>query len=256
MSKRILLSLIILLWSFWGVAQTHELAFGGGLTLESLRDKGYSPLLYSGAGISGFIGYERNTDRRETIWMFSYGRASTSNSFDRQLTTSSVGLVNYNFYNRDTESPVKWGWSNNNAFNNRNIDGFSNFNGRTNFFTSFGPAMKYERGFSLKEQNFTFQIISHVQLIGFYMPSGYVSSYPRGFTYEPNTPLAGFWESLYLFYPGSAWNAGLWPKVQWHLSSGNSICLNYMYEYSRLRGAHVSERSAGTWFLTFFMQLK
>jgi hypothetical protein len=246
---------VLLLTCLSAAGQSHTLWFGGGLTLEALRDEGYSPLLFSGTGLTGLIGYEKTASRRETTWLLSYGHINTANRYSRNLTVNSVGLLNVNLYKR-VDSPFAWGWSNNNGFHNRNIDGFSNFNGRTDFFTSFGPAGKYERSFAIKNQLFTFKAISHLQLIGFYVPSGYVASLPKGFGYEPNGVLQGFWNSIYLFYPGGAWNAALWPKAEWHLSTGNSISLNYLYEYTRLSGAQMHERSSGMWFLTFNMKLK
>ncbi|MCC5917154.1 MAG: hypothetical protein JJU02_07480 [Cryomorphaceae bacterium] len=237
------------------LAQNHSIFVGGGLRSDALRDEGYSPLLFDGLGLSALLGYEKKSEKRETLWLLNFSQSRTTNSFGRELKATSVGLLNLNFYPRK-ENKISWGWSNSNGLQHRFITGFDNFNGRTDVFTSFGPAVKYNLPFTFKNQSFSFQAVSHFQILGFYLPSGYTSSLPKGFGYEPNGALRGFWESLYLFYPGGAFNAALWPKLQWHLSSGNSLSLNYIYEYTRLTGAKLHARSTGMWLMTLSMKLK
>ncbi len=254
MINRWLLFLIVITTT--GHAQSHhELWFAGGMRSEGLRDLGYSPLRFDGFGLSGALGYKKSKEKKDVIWLLNYSQSETTNQFNRGLTATTVGLLNLNLYHRET-SNFSWGWSNNNGLQHRFISDFNNFNGRTDVFTSFGPAGAYQTAFSIKSQNFTFKAISHVQMIGFYLPSGYVASLPSGFGYEPNGAIKGFWESIYLFYPGGAFNAGFWPKLEWHLSTGNSISLNYLYEYTRLTGAQMHERSTGMWLMNFSMKIK
>ena len=255
MNWKYAVSALLLIYSMNASGQSHSLLIGGGVTIEALRDEGYSPLRYSGTGLTGLIGFQISSAKRETIWLFSYGDIRTTSRFGRELTTTSMGLLNLNFYKRENAHFI-WGWANNNGFHQRFIDGFSNFNGRTEFFSTLGPAVKYERDMAIKSQRFTVRAMSQLQLIGFYLPSGYVASLPGGFGYEPSSGLKSFWESVYLFYPGNSWNASFWPRVDWHLSSGNSISLNYLYEYARFRGAQMHERSSGIWFLTLNMLLR
>jgi hypothetical protein len=232
--------------------QAHTFLLGGGLTAEALIDRAYSPLIYSGIGYNGTIGYIRKTERKETHWVLLFGSGSTSNTFNRSIKTTAIRLHNYTFYNRDNpESRLSWGWSNMNSFHTRLIDDFSNFNGRTDFLTSFGPAIKYQTPFELKESKFSFQMIAQMQLIGFYVPSAYVASLPGGFGYEKNNFIRSILRSAYLFYPGSGWNASIFPKINWHLSSGNSLALNYLVEFTQLNKAQVHKRITGTWFLSF-----
>lgn len=238
-----------------GYAQTYNIWFGGGLRSEALRDMGYSPLVFSGLGLSGMLGYEKKAESKETIWMLNYSQATTNNVFERKLTATNVGLLNLNFYPRENKS-FSWGWSNNNALQHRYISGFDNFNGRTDVFTAFGPAVQFKKQLQVKERNFVFSAVSHIQLLGFYLPSGYVSSLPSGFGYEPNGAFKGFWQSIYLFYPGGAFNVAIWPKLEWQLKTGNSIGLQYFYEYTRMQGAQMHERSTGMWLLNFSMKIK
>lgn len=252
---RIFMMLCALAFTSAAHAQLRQLNFGGGLQLSALRDRAFSPLLYSGAGYEGFLGYRSTRERREHIWLASAGRANLSNTFNRNLTTTAVRLTNLNLYNISENSNFRAGWSNNNGFHHREIDGFQNFNGRVDFFTTFGPAAKYDLPFSFWENEFRFSAAAHVQLIGIYLPSGYVSSLPSGFGYEPNDFGEAVIESMRVFHPGSSFNAALWPQLDWHLDSGNSISLNYLYEFTRFSVPHVGQRSAGYWFLTFNMTL-
>ncbi|MDZ7846446.1 MAG: hypothetical protein U5L96_06605 [Owenweeksia sp.] len=222
----------------------------------ALRDQAYSPLVYSGVGFDAFLGYKATGERKETIWLLSVGRANLSNSYSRNLSTNAIRLTNLNFYARANEDAnLRWGWSNNNGFHHRLIDDFQNFNGRVDYFTTFGPAAIYELPLALKGQSFKFRTTAHIQLIGIYLPSGYVASLPSGFGYEPNSFAGAVVQSMRVFYPGSSFNAGLWPQLEWHLNSGNGIAVNYLYEYSHFGNPHRSIRSSGHWFISFNMTL-
>jgi hypothetical protein len=247
---------LALLVAFAAAAQSRQLGFGGGLKLCALRDQAQSPLKYSGAGYEGFVGYRASNERKETIWLLSAGQANLSSAFDRQLRTHAIRLTNLNFYARAGEDKeLQWGWGNNNGFHQRRIDDFQNFNIRVEFFTTFGPAARYTRHFSLWEQRFRFQAAAHVQLIGFYLPSGYVASVPAGFGYEEHSFAGAVLRSMRPFHPLSAFNGGLWPQLDWQLGSGNSIALNYLYEFTHFSRPHPTARSSGHWFLTFHMSL-
>jgi len=253
---RLLLVNLAISLVFMLTGQTRQLSFGGGLNLCALRDQAYSPLVYSGSGFDGIISYWSTSERKETIWVLSYGTGRLSNAFGRNLTTIGVRLTNLNFYSRNNkEARLLWGWANNNGFHHRLIDDFQNFNGRVDFFTSFGPATNYQLPFSFKGKHFKFQTAAHIQLIGIYLPSGYVASLPSGFGYESDSFFGSVVKSMQIFYPGSSFNAGLWPRLEWLLNSGNGIALNYLYEYTYFRKPHRSVRSSGHWFLTFMMTL-
>jgi len=218
-------------------------------------DQGYSPLIYTGMEYSGILAYQRIKGRNENIWLFQYTSGNLQNQFHRNVNTVSVNLTAFTFHKSNSESRVNWGWANNNSFHTRHIDDFQNFNGRTDYFSSFGPALKYFSPFEWKEKNISFQVISHIQLLGFIIPSGYVSSLPQGFGYEQNSFVQSVLQSVHIFYPGSAVNAGLWPGLQWNLESGNSIGFNYLYEFTWLRGEQLSSRSISSFFLTLNMAL-
>jgi len=236
--------------------QSRQLSFGGGLKLSALRDQAFSPLAYSGSGYEGFVGYHSLKERKETFWLLSFGKANLSSNFDRNLTTNAIRLTNLNFYSKDENAKFKWGWANNNGFHHRLIDDFQNFNGRVDFFTTFGPAGNYNLPFSLGNKNFKFQTLAHIQLLGFYLPSGYVASLPSGFGYESNSFMGSVFESMRFFHPANSFNTALWPRLEWQLKTGNNIALNYLYEYTFFSDPHRSVRSSGHWFITFNMAIK
>jgi len=245
-----------MLLAFEVIGQSRQLSFGGGLNLCALRDQATSPLIYSGTGFDGFISYRSTSERKETVWLISAGSANLSSVFDRNLKTIGIRLTNLNLYSHpDNDAKFQWGWSNNNGFHHRLIDDLQNFNGRVNFFTTFGPATKFNLPFRLGDRQFKFQTAAHVQLIGIYLPSGYVASYPAGFVYEPNSFAEAVVESMKIFHPGSAFNGAFWPQLEWQLETGNSIALNYLYEFTHFRKPHRTARSSGHWFLTFNMTL-
>jgi hypothetical protein len=238
------------LWS-----QSHTLYFGGGFTSEALRDQGFSPMMFSGTGMRGIAGLERSKARKNSIWLLQYSSFNTQNQFGRNLAVTSGGISNFNFYGLE-EQRWQWGWSHMSVLHHRFIDGFSNFNGRTDMFATFGVNGKYTRPFAFRGRQFSIRVVAHTQLLGFYLPSGYTASLPKGWGYESNNWLSGFWTSSYLFYPGAAWNMGLWPALQWHLKTGNTIQLLYLYDFVQLSEAQLMTRSTGTWFITFNMRLK
>ena len=254
---RLVLSAVAIMFSFALYGQSHQLSFGGGVNLLALRDQAYSPLGYSGFGFEGFLGYRAAKESKETIWLLTAGAANLHNAFDRNLNTFAIRLTNYNFYSRsEKDAKLRWGWANNNGFHHRLIDDFQNFNGRVDFFTTFGPAANYHLPFTLGEKRFIFQTAAHVQLVGIYLPSGYVASLPSGFVYESNSFVGSVVESMRIFHPGSSFNGALWPRLEWLLDSGNGIALNYLYEYTHFSHPHRSVRSSGHWFVTFNMTLK
>jgi hypothetical protein len=244
------------LFSVTGRCQGRFLTFGGGLTSASLVDKGFSPLAFSGMQGNGLIAYQNSRNNKEKIRQLSFSAGNLQNRFGRDLSAFTISFTEFTFYKGNGDlKRLFWGWSNNNSFNNRVIPDFLNFNGRANYFTSFGPAAKYLLPLQFKDQQFNFQLISHIQLLGFFIPSGYLSSLPAGF----NEPQQGFIRSVYhsafIFHPGNALNIGLWPQAQWKLKSGNNLSINYIYDYTSFSKIHASRKSQGSWLLTLSTRL-
>ena len=256
MNKLIFLfPLLFMVLSTEAHSQERHLSVGGGFLTGSQVDEGYSPLLFSGAQGSFNLTYTKLDGAKENIWMLGYASGQTQNRFGRSLESTSVSLLALTLYQFDQESRFRWGWANSNQFNSRTPGGFQNYTGRSDYFTAFGPAMKYELPFRLLNQEFSFQTLSHLQLIGFYIPSGYVSSLPKGFGYDQDGFAASVYNSAFLFHPGSAVNLGLIPTLQWGLSDNSSLGLTYSYDYTSLQNVHPSKRSRGNYLLSLTMKL-
>ncbi len=239
-------------YSFIGVGQAdRRLELSAGMLVSAERDPGFSPLLFAGAGISGYASYIRETEARSDLLDVYYSRSSLNNRFGSGMDVHSAGIMVFHFFH-DGKEPGKglhWGWSNNNEFSVRNNESVNNFNNRFDYVTSFGPAARFRHPFSLFGRSFSIQAIAHMQLLGFVMQSSYVSQAPKGYEVETVGGLDVFRQSVEWFHPGRAWNIGIWPRLQYQLGTGNLLSLGYKYGYTRLDGAHRLTKSRGNWYL-------
>jgi hypothetical protein len=236
---------------------SRQIWVNAGLGLGAERDYGYSPLPYQGVGWLVGLAYSSEKAHKSDLLALSFSQRALSNAFDNTMQATMGSIQTFAFYHRarDPERGLHWGWSNQNEFNTRFHDAFSNFNYRTDFFTSFGPAARQRWPFQLGKADFRFELLAHAQLIGFTILSSEVSSYPRGFEGGQYTGLRAVWESLDWFHPGNSWSAGVWPALQLQLNSGTVLGLNYRYDFMRLDGAHRAERSRGQWFVSLIARL-
>lgn len=232
-------------------AQTsRSLQISAGLSSAAVRDLGFSPLAYTGSEASGAFMFSVDKEKR-CEWLI--GQVFLGKLHNRVGTGMQVlggSVQNFTFYRagRPGDRGLHWGWSGHNFFSARNNDAVSNFNGRADYFTSFGPAVRYQYPFRLFDRFFRVDVAGHVQVVGFRVRSAFVSSVPSGF--YTDSGFAGFWNSLEWFHPGNSWNFGCWPRLHFELKTGSQLSLGYRYDFLRLEGAHRSERSAGFWFLT------
>lgn len=220
-----------------------------GIRHAALHDYAYSPLLYSGIQGIYSIGYASEGARVSDQVVFRFAAGNLSNRWGRRMLPVGGAIHTYTFYHAQTGpgEGIHWGWSNQNAFETREIEDIGNFNNRSEYFTSFGPAMRYRLPFSLFDRSFRFEILADLQLLGFKLQSSYVTSTPPGFTEPSYTGVEAFLRSIELFYPGRAWNFGIQPSLRYEMKNGNLLCIDYRYEYRWLKGAHVTESSTGSW---------
>ncbi len=235
------------------LTESRMISVGGGLLSAHQVDRGYSPLIFSGRQGSANATYSKLRGHRERVWALEYSSGTLQNRHGRNLECWSLSWLGLFLYQPHEESPFSWGWSNSNNINRRTIDDFLNYTGRTDYFTSFGPAAKYSLSFGFGKHELTFQVLGHLQLLGFYIPSSHVSSMPRGFGYEQNGFGNAVLNSAFLFHPGSAINFGLRPGLKLKLGENNSVGLSYLYDYSSLSHVHSSQRSRGSLGLSLTM---
>ncbi len=222
-----------------------------GIRNNAERDFAYSPLLYSGIQGSFAVAYSVVKSNASDFVMLNYSSGSITNKYGNGMQVQSAGVQTYKFYHKknDIGKELQWGWSNNNEFNIREVDEIKNFNNRSDYFTSFGPAFRYIQPFSLFNRQFNLQTLAHLQIIGFKLQSSYVTSLPPGFEEPSSSGFNAFLRSVDLFYPGNSWNVGIQPALHYELKSGNALTFSYRYDYLRLKGAHTVEKSRGTWYV-------
>lgn len=220
-----------------------------GIRHDAERDLAYSPLIYSGIQGSFSVAFSSESLSLSDYIAINYSTGKISNSYGSAMQVHTAGIQTYKFYHSDTDRQegLHWGWSNNNEFNTRDVEDI-NFNNRSEYFTSFGPAARYRLPFTLLNRQFHFETLAHLQLVGFTLQSSYVTSLPPGFEDPSNKGITGFLKSIDIFYPGNSWNFGIQPTMRYRLKSGNMLSIGYKYDYLRLRGAHITEKSRGSWY--------
>ncbi len=220
-----------------------------GIRHAAVRDYAWSPLLYSGIQGAYAIGYSREGSRISDHISFSFATGNLSNTWGKRMRPVGGTIQTHTFYHAqsDPDEGIHWGWSNHNAFETRDIQDIGNFNDRSEYVTSFGPAMRYRLPFTLFERGFRVEILADLQLLGFKLQSSYVTSTPPGFAEPAYSGMEAFLRSIELFYPGNAWNVGIQPSLRYNMKNGNMLCISYRYEYCWLKGAHITESSSGSW---------
>jgi hypothetical protein len=217
-----------------------------GFENQAQRDRGMSPLKYSGFGIYAGIEYQRTVKRKTDYIELNHSRSSLANINGNNINEISSSIKTYTFYHPEGEgaSIVQWGWSNMNVLNIREIPFFGNFRERADYYTSFGPAIRAFYPFSLFNINFCAQAIAHAQLLGFFMRPSLVINTPIGFINHSDSFFPAFFESTELFYPGKAWNFGFRPQIIINMESGNRLSMAYDFDFYRLNSidpvSHVS----------------
>jgi hypothetical protein len=253
---RLTFLLILLLWSAMWVghaaadsSRTSHVSAGAGLLSAAVIDEGYSPLQFSGTQGALNIGYARATQSKENLLRFGYSAGTLQNRHGRNLETLTVDFLVAALYRWD-DSPFSVGWAQGNQFHSRTIDDFLNFTGRADYFSAIGPAAQYATPLQFANQRLSFRALGHVQVFGFYIPSGYVSSLPKGFGYEQSGFLKSVYRSAFLFHPGSAVHIGVTPELQWQIGENSRLGLGYAYNYSTFRQIHPSTFSHGNYLLS------
>lgn len=253
------ISILLLLFVGWfgalspGYAQKNRsLHISPGIQYAAERDFGFSPLMFT--GWQGFFSgaYSTEGSSKSDFLEVGFSGGSLANSYDTRMDIKTGSVLSFTFYHgsKDAFRGLHWGWSNHNAFSIRDNEAAINFNNRFDYFTSFGPAIRYRMPFELLKRNISFQALAQFQLIGFSIQSSYVSQGPRGYEREQNAGLDVMIRSFDLFYPGNSWNFSVWPALSYELESGTLLRFNYRFDYTSIKGSHLLARSQGKWFIS------
>ena len=251
------LFLILLLNQPLHAQKQHHLHIGAGIQSSAERDRGFSPLMYTGAELYGSLAYQRESSRKSDLLILDFATGQLSNTWGTTRQVYTARILTYTFYHQEKEASkvLHWGWSNNNELSIRDNETMTNYNGRSDYFTSFGPAMRFRLPFELFNCNFTFQTLANVQLLGFTVLPSFVSSSPIGFDNGNSSGFKAFWESLGVFYPGNSLNGGCQAGLSYEMKSANLLAINYNYDYLKLKGFHTVEKSKGTWMVSLIVRL-
>lgn len=248
---RAFILLIFLLLYFPVSAQKNNfIDMRGGVERLAIRDKGMSPLMYTGLGFFGGVDWHR-LGTNQTIQLglnASMGKQRNKYGYPVDYRKASIQLSTFYHKNKSREGKLLWGWTLNNLIAHRYNAGMVNFQDHFEYFTNIGPAAKYRYPIKIKERELNLELLGHIQLLGFMIRPSYTSSYPTGFLQEEEKVVQGLWKSAELFYPGNSWNFGFHPKLNYVLKSGNKISVGYRYEFYRLNSRIT--HSGGAWFFS------
>lgn len=214
-----------------------------GLQFQSSRDRGFSPMLYSGNRSFSMAAFDLESTNKSEAFQFEFGYGPLTNRFGNSLNSLSMGLLNYTFYHKEStpERGLHWGWSNHNLFNIRRHNGFSNYSLRYDYFTTVGPALRYVYPFEWKGQSFKWQTMAHWQVVGFQIKSGYIGADPDGVSGDEPV-VKNFLRAVNPFFAGKDWSLGLESSLVWTLPTGNSLGIRYRPEISTLDGGQPVQR--------------
>lgn len=221
------------------------------------RDPAFSPLKYSGTRTLSSLALKLENPHKTDIFLFNFGYGPTYNKFGNSMTNINLGLLTSTFYHaaKSAEKGMHWGWSNQNEINFRSHNGFSNFSLRSDYFTAFGPTGRYLFPFLWKERKFLWENSAYMHVVGFKIQSDFVSVEPKGFVGTDRKYINSFLNSLNWFIPGKDWSLGYWSSLGWDLPTGNTVGLQYRFEYVKIDGMQPINRAAGSYMLYLKIKL-
>lgn len=234
----------------------RHLTVMGGTYRTALRDRAFSPLIYSGAIPSLGLGFRlRNEERHRLIWMnFASGRLQNRRA--NGMTFFSGEIYTLELYRiHSLPEGIKIGWSGRNVIHLRDFDESVNFRPRFDYHTNFGLVVNYSLDFPDFLPGLEFNVIAQWQLIGFFLQSAYIMGAPTAYEEEDRDGFDAFFRSFKFFDPFNQSDWGIWPEVTYKLDTGTTFSLSYRYDRKVLTNHHRSESSRGILLLTLMMAL-
>jgi hypothetical protein len=234
----------------------RHLAVEAGILYSAERDRAYSPLPYRGLLPAVLLGYGVDKAHRSERFWASYSNGTLANRFGARTEVLTARIFNYTLYERKRAEGSDWrfGWSNNNALSLRDYAEAANFSPRFDYHTSFGPAVGFDRAFGGRLAGLELTVVGHLQLLGFFVQSGYVSAAPDA-TLGEDIGFGSLLRSVRPFVPGRDWNWGTWSSLRYRLASGTELGLAYRYDMTVLTDSHRSTRSRGHYLFTLIAKL-
>jgi hypothetical protein len=237
-----------------GQQTTHDIWLPVGAVSEQFRDESYSPLKYGGWSFGFGAGYVRNTDSKRNEFHVLYSQGSASNRFNAQADYIKGSILTYTFYqNQEKNRPVDFGWSNFNTVAIHFFEASGNFSPRVYFYTTFGPALRYAYTIPSRSR-WSISSQANWQLVGFGVPSSYISAIPDPFLYEDNAARA-FLNAATIYNPLREFRAGALTQITYQLRNENQIAIGYRFDVSSTRAAHQLVSATGFYHLQLNFRL-
>jgi hypothetical protein len=221
----------------------HELSLYGGMQLMSERDKGYSPLLYRGSRPYLGVAFRVEKTHKEMEWMVTFGEGMAENRYGHAWEVATYAMLASNYFRKNASQRFQWGWANLNSFDQRVNPRFANFNNRSEYFTAVGPSVKIHHPITWRDRRLIWETRAYVQMLGFIIASDYVLSEPRGF--RERNGVKGFFNMLDPFILGRDWAVGGISGLSYQMGSGNTLGIQYRYDFHQLATIHPVQRSRG-----------
>ena len=251
------------LWFFWitptevSAQNTHHLLIQSGGEHIGSRDRGMSPLMYSGYGFFAGLTWQKTspTQTNEVSLNLSTGMQYSKYGSPIRYHRGSIQVANFYTRKKEEANTVQWGWLMNNVFSHRLNEAYVNFNDHYEYFSNIGPSARYSLPFNLNKRKVFLVGSANVQLLGVMIRPSYTSSFPSGFLNEQSTVAKSLVQSAEVIHPGNSWNFGFRPSFIYPLKSGNRLSLGYNYEFYRLNSTNPVTHSGGLWYISLSSRL-
>jgi len=207
-----------------------------GMMHMAVIDKGYSPVIYRGFTPSAGMSFGLYKKHKTELYFLDYSAGVLKNRFNATCNMQTFAFSNFTFYHRK-QSRWQWGWSNFNDFQFRNFSDARNYQTRSHYYTSIGPAAHWQRNLRRKLAPLKLEALFHMQLIGFRLQSGAVSGLPAGLEGKDDLGAKDWIKATQFFFPGNSLSVGIHPSLSWELKSGTRLALGYRWDWLRLNPA-------------------
>lgn len=235
---------------------TQNIGLSSGLQGIGVRDLGYSQLKYTGIRSVISFNYERKKTSRSESFSLNFANGTSNSRGGNSMETWSLGLISHTLYHRKSagDKGIHLGWSLQNEFNQRVHQRFTNFNNRMDYFTSVGPALGYLFPISWEDKKLGWNTKAHIQGLGFKFASDYISSVPPVIESD-GTVGEGAWHAPDIFWIGRDWSMGCVSEIRYETNSGNSMGIQYQFDFQQLSVAQDVIRVRNAFLLNICVRL-
>ncbi|MCC5938804.1 MAG: hypothetical protein JJU34_16105 [Lunatimonas sp.] len=251
--------LVVCVWMCCGLSvqgqSLKSLGVGSGMQVFAERDRAFSPLLYRGQRSVFNLNYTQEEKSKTMLSTIYYARGFAESAGENELELWTGGAQWHTYYHQQGNVPLRLGWSAVSEFNKRRHEGFANFNERSDFTISLGPALSFALPFRLVKSHLHLEGSAHLQVVGFKVASDFISPEPRRRGIDSEQHFWGFLDILDPFIVPRDLRMGLDTSLVYQFSSGNALAFRYAFDFQQLRLAHSLQRGRGNYGLVLHVRL-